>query len=89
VAGRSPVHFCTNTVDIRIVRRHAGRKNRHMEHFNEVDAFLDAVDHVVLVALKTIGNDPAARFALFKGILGAAQEVVDRRKSRSTVPSDH
>lgn len=45
------------------------------ESFNEDDVFLDAVDHVVLVALETIGGDPAARFALFKGIVHAAQEV--------------
>jgi Ni,Fe-hydrogenase III small subunit len=46
-----------------------------MVNFNEDEVFLDAVDHVVLVALEIIGRDPAPRFALFKGLVAAAQDA--------------
>lgn len=73
------MHFYTYTVDFRGAPRREGRKNRHMESFNEDAVFRDAVDHVVFVAPETIGSDPTARFALFKGIVRAAQEVAGKR----------
>ena len=69
------MHFCTYTVDIWGAPRREGRKNGRMVNFNEDEVFLDAVDHVVLVALETVGSDPVARFALFKALLAAAREA--------------
>jgi hypothetical protein len=43
------------------------------------EVFLDAADAIVLDALARIGDDPRARFAFFKRMLAAAQEVAEER----------
>jgi hypothetical protein len=46
------------------------------------EVFLDALEAVVLAALERIGNDPAARFRLFRRLLVVAEEeAVSRRLS--------
>ena len=47
-----------------------------MEDLTDGDLFLDAVDAVVLDALQRLGHDPEARFALFKGLLAVARDIV-------------
>jgi hypothetical protein len=47
---------------------------RGCAHGHDADAlFLDAVDAVVLAALEAIGNDPPARFRLFRELLAVAR----------------
>ena len=49
-----------------------------MDDFSDDDLFLDAVDTIVLDALQRLGNDPAARFAFFRGLVTVAREVAGR-----------
>jgi hypothetical protein len=51
-----------------------------LDHIDE--AFLDAVEAVVLAALERIGDNPEARFRLFRRLLAVAEgEAVRRRLS--------
>jgi len=54
-----------------------------MDNITDDDLFLDAVEALVLDALQRLGHDPEARFALFKGLLAVAQEVVAHRGLQS------
>lgn len=40
------------------------------------EVFLDALEAAVLAALEQIGDDPAARFRLFRRLLAVTQDVV-------------
>jgi len=51
-----------------------------MDDFTDDDLFLDAVDTLLLAALQQIGNDPGARFRLFRRLLAVAQEVVQKHR---------
>ena len=53
-----------------------------MQEFDDDDLFLDAVDDLVLAALEEIGQDPAVRFALFKGLLAAARAATAQQRDR-------
>ena len=46
-----------------------------MQALDGKELFLDAVDDMVLAALEEVGEDAAARFALFKALLAAALDV--------------
>ena len=59
-----------------------------MDEPTDDDLFLEAVDTIVLDALAAIGDDPGARFALFKRLLAVAQEVVEKpRRPGATSPA--
>ena len=49
-----------------------------MDHLTD-DLFLDAVDAIALDVLARIGDDPRARYALFKRLLAVAQEEAGGR----------
>jgi hypothetical protein len=49
------------------------------------DEFFDAVDTIVLAALDQIGNDPEARFRLFRRLLAVA---ADAAGGATTAPAD-
>lgn len=53
-----------------------GCQDRHTQTHDDDELFLDAVDDAVLAALEEIGEDPAARFALFKSLLAAARAAI-------------
>ena len=44
--------------------------------FDPNEVFLDALEAAVLAALEQIGDDPAARFRLFRRLLAVTQDVV-------------
>jgi hypothetical protein len=68
--------FCTNPTDIRRDRPIGSRQYGRMESTTDADLFLDAVDDIVLDVLARIGEDPDTRYALFKGLVVAAQAVL-------------
>ena len=57
-------------------------RTREAERMNSPDLdldelFLDAADTVILAALERIGDDPQARFQLFRRLLAVAQEAAE------------
>ena len=60
-----------------------------MDDISDLDElFLDAVDLIVLEALGAIGDDPQARFALFKRLLAVVQEAAEKPAKCGPVSPD-
>ena len=58
---------------------HGARHASGMDEPTQDELFLNAVDALVLETLPTIGDDPRARYALFKRLLAVAQGVAKER----------
>lgn len=44
--------------------------------FDPNEVFLDALEAAVLAALERVGDDPEARFRLFRRLLAVTQDVI-------------
>ena len=58
-----------------------------MDDLTDDDLFLDMVDAIVLDALGRIGDDPDARYAIFRRLLAVTREVVEDGSSVEDSPA--